>query len=187
VYETHPRPYAEAGFGYPESGQSVINVTNGKLTRLSVDDELFDVRTGVLRSHRMTLDFRTGELRRELEWESPVGRAIKLISSRIVSFTQRSVAAVNYEVEVLGVPTRVVLQSELIANEPLPPQTADPRGSWGLTDVLVGTLGRSDGLWVALTHITRGSGLTVAAVMDHIVAGPEGTGRVRRARQIWGD
>ena len=43
------------------------------------------------------------------------------------------------------------------------------------------------GLWMALTDITRGSGLTVAAVMDHTVAGPEGTGRVRRARQIWGD
>ena len=26
VYELRPLPYAEAGFGYPESGQSVINV-----------------------------------------------------------------------------------------------------------------------------------------------------------------
>ena len=30
-YELRPLPYAEAGYGYPESGQTVINVTNGKL------------------------------------------------------------------------------------------------------------------------------------------------------------
>lgn len=37
-YEQSPLPYAEAGYGYPESGQTVINVTNGKLIRLLVDD-----------------------------------------------------------------------------------------------------------------------------------------------------
>src|SRR5439155_25627458 len=48
VYELRPLPYAEAGYGYPESGQTVINVTNGKLIRLLVDDEPFDVRYGEL-------------------------------------------------------------------------------------------------------------------------------------------
>lgn len=38
-YERRPLPYAEAGFGYPESGESVINVTNGKVIRLLVNDE----------------------------------------------------------------------------------------------------------------------------------------------------
>src|SRR3989442_5436948 len=38
LYELRPLPYAEAGYGYPESGQTVINVTNGKLIRLLVDD-----------------------------------------------------------------------------------------------------------------------------------------------------
>ena len=46
VYELRPLPYAEAGYGFPESGQTVINVTNGKLIRLFVDDEPFDVRYG---------------------------------------------------------------------------------------------------------------------------------------------
>ena len=50
-YELRPLPYAEAGYGYPESGQTVVNVTNGKLIRLLVDDEPFDVRYGKLLSH----------------------------------------------------------------------------------------------------------------------------------------
>src|SRR5215467_7371369 len=48
-YELRPLPYAEAGYGYPESGQSLVNGTNGKRIRLLGDDEPFDVRYGELR------------------------------------------------------------------------------------------------------------------------------------------
>ena len=57
-YETRPLPYAEAGYGYPEAGQTVINVTNGKLLRLLVDDELLDLRYGRLHAHERSLDLR---------------------------------------------------------------------------------------------------------------------------------
>jgi len=50
-------PYAETGYGYPEAGQTVINVTNAKLLRLLVDDQPFDVRSGELRAHERSLDF----------------------------------------------------------------------------------------------------------------------------------
>src|SRR6185503_5201218 len=61
-YEVRPLPYAEASYGLPEAGQTVINVTNGKLIRLFVDDEPFDVRYGELRSHERLMDFRAGTL-----------------------------------------------------------------------------------------------------------------------------
>ena len=59
-YELRPLPYAEAGYGYPESGQTIINVTNGKLIRLLVDDSPFDIRYGDLHTHERVLDFRDG-------------------------------------------------------------------------------------------------------------------------------
>ena len=61
-YETRPLPYAEAGYGYPEGGQSIVDVTNGKILRLLVDDEPFDVRYGELLTHERTLDMRAGTL-----------------------------------------------------------------------------------------------------------------------------
>src|SRR5207237_8869974 len=70
-FELRPLPYAEAGYGYPESGQTIINVTNGKLIRLLADDEPFDVRYGALRHHHRVLDLRAGTLVRDVEWESP--------------------------------------------------------------------------------------------------------------------
>ena len=103
-YEVRPLPYAEAAYGLPESGQEVINVTNGKIIRLFVDDEPFDVRYGELRSHERVLDFRAGVLNRTAEWESPAGKAVRVSSIRLVSFTQRAIGAICYEVEPLGRP-----------------------------------------------------------------------------------
>src|SRR5204862_6072542 len=70
VYELRPLPYAEAGYGYPPAGQSVINVTNGKLIRLLVEDEPFDLRYGQVRSHERVLDLRAGVLNRGCGWTS---------------------------------------------------------------------------------------------------------------------
>src|SRR4249919_1953978 len=62
-FESLPMPYAESGYGYPEEGQSIVNATNGKLVRLLVDDEPFDVRYGTLTRHVRELDLRAGVLR----------------------------------------------------------------------------------------------------------------------------
>src|SRR5258705_789428 len=81
VYEEIPLPYAETAYGYPEAGQTIVNVTNGKIIRLLVDDEPFDIRYGKLRSHERVLDLKAGVLRRTVEWESPTHRAIRVRST----------------------------------------------------------------------------------------------------------
>jgi alpha,alpha-trehalose phosphorylase len=175
VYEMRPLPSAEIAYGHPETGQTIINVTNGKLLRLFVDDAPFDVRFGELRSHERVLDFRAGVLNRNVEWQSPAGKRVRVSSTRLVSFTQRSVAAICYEVEALGVPARLALQSELVANERLPrPASADPRVAVMLEDPLVEEYQNADGTVVVLTHSTRLSGLNLAAAMDHLIDGPPG-------------
>ena len=104
-----PLPYAEAGYGYPESGQSVVNATNGKIIRLLVADEPFDLRYGRLGSHERTLDLRAGTLTREVEWTSPDrGHRCKLRTTRLVSLAQRAIAAIEYIVEPVDKPLRIV-------------------------------------------------------------------------------
>lgn len=118
-YEVRPLPYAESAYGNPEAGQTLINVTDGKVFRLLVDDEPFDVRYGRLRRHERTLDLREGVLRREAEWISPAGQCVRVRSTRLVSFVQRSIAAIQYEVEAVDASARIGVQSELVANEPV--------------------------------------------------------------------
>jgi alpha,alpha-trehalose phosphorylase len=174
-YERRPLPYAEGGYGYPESGQTIINVTNGKLIRLLVEDEPFDLRYGELCRHERVLDLRAGTLTREVEWASPAGRVVAVRSTRMVSLTQRAVAAICYEVEVLDAPALLVVQSELVANEQMPARNDDdPRVEAALTDPLVAEQYRADEAGAILIHHTRRSALRVAAAMDHEVHGPDG-------------
>ena len=173
-YEVRPLPYAEAGYGYPEDGQTVVNVTNGKIIRLLVEDEPFDLRYGQLVQHERVLDMRAGTLRREVEWVSPTGRRIKVTSTRLVSFTQRAVAAIRYEVEALEDSFPIVIQSELVANEVGPEASSDPRAAAALAAPLESEMfGHHEG-GAVLVHRTRTSGLRMAAAMENIVEGPDG-------------
>ena len=173
-YESRPLPYAEAGYGYPESGQTIVNVTNGKLIRLLVDDEPFDLRYGELRHHERVLDLRAGTLERTVEWESPARRTVRVRSTRVVSFDQRAVVGIRYEIEPLDGPSRIIVQSELVANEEMPAQSADPRVAKLLQSPLVSEdCHIPDGnAGAVLVHRTRASGLRVGAAMHHLVEGP---------------
>jgi alpha,alpha-trehalose phosphorylase len=167
-YENRPLPYAEAGYGFPETGQTVVNVTDGKLIRLLVDDEPFDLRYGEVLHHERTLDLRAGVLRREVEWASPADQRIRVRSTRLVSLTQRSIMAVHYEVEAVDAPARVVVQSELVANEHVPAQSKDPRVAAMLDAPLAPVEHQSNGLRAHLIHRTRASNLLMAAAMGHV-------------------
>lgn len=174
-FEAVPLPYAEGGYGYPEEGQSLIDVTNGKLVRLLVDDEPFDVRYGRLSHHERVLDLRGGVLRRKVEWTSPAGQSIRVDSTRLVSFVQRSIAAICYEVEAIGDSARIVVQSSLVANEPVSEPTDDPRAAAALRAPLVAEHHAHHALKATLGHRTRRSGLRLGAALDHVVDGPAGT------------
>jgi hypothetical protein len=82
------------------------------------------------------------------------------------------VAAICYEVEPVDGPARITVQSELTANEQLPPAGADPRVAAALEDPLRGEYHDATGTAVVLVHKTRRSGLRVGAAMDHLVDCP---------------
>ncbi len=173
--EVRPLPSAEAIYGNPEAGEALINVTNGKLLRLLVEDEPLDIGYGELHSHERVLDLRGGVLRRTLVWESPMGRSVRITSTRLVSFTQRAIAAILYEVEALDGDTPVVVQSELVANETVPLPEDDPRAAAALASPLIAEFAGVLDNRALLAHSTRVSGLRMAAAMDHIIDGPPNT------------
>jgi len=175
-YEEIPLPYAETAYGYPEAGQTIVNVTDGKIIRLLVDDEPFDLRYGKLHSHERVLDLKAGVLRRTLEWESPAHRLIRIRSTRLVSLVHRALAAILYEVEPVDGPADLVVQSELVANEPVGDLTGrDPRAAAASASPLSPQFATHEGRRAVLIHSTKKSSLTMAAGMDHVVRGPHGT------------
>ena len=184
-YESRPLPYAEAGFGYPEDGQTVVDVTNGKLFRLLVDDEPFDVRYGDLIRHERTLDLRSGTLVRHADWISPAGKRVEVRSTRLVSFAHRALAAICYTVEAVDAEVRIIVQSELVANEEQPQLTGDPRVAAALNRPLVPVERDIEQHGALLLHHTRNSELLMAAGMDHVVTAPGRVAEETEARDDW--
>jgi alpha,alpha-trehalose phosphorylase len=174
-YETRRLPYAESAYGYPEDGQTLLNVPNGKIIRVLVDDEPFDMRYGTVHHHERTLDLRDGVLRREADWTSPSGQRVRLRTTRIVSFTHRAIAAFCFEIEPVDDEARIVVQSELVANEPIPEQSDDPRAAAQLPSPLQSEHHGHHELRAGFVHRTLASGPRVATAMDHLVEGPEET------------
>ena len=115
-------------------------------------------------------------LRRRVEWHSPAGRAVRVSSVRLVSFVQRAVAAMLYEVEPLD--ERDAARGAVGARR----QRADARRRPTIrapARARVSPL-RSEQFSgrdakVVLVHSTKLSGLRMAAGMDHVVEGPPGT------------
>jgi len=118
----------------------LVNVTDGKVIRLLVNDEPFDIRYAICMNTRACWTFepvnssdgRTGRHRRQPD----PGHL-----DPHVSMVQRAIAAIKYEVEAVDA-VRVVVQSELVANEPAnKPAGFDPRAALEL-----------DSPWTALDH-----------------------------------
>lgn len=174
-HEVRPLPYAEGGYGYPEAGQTVVNVINAKPIRLLVDDEPFDLRYGYVGHHERRLDLRAGTLHRETEWTSPGRRTVRVRSTRLVSLAQRAMLGIEYEVEAVGDAARVVVQSELVANEEIPVTSKDPRVAAVLQSPLRGLVSEHSDEALYMLAETAGSGLRIAAICGHEVHGPDGT------------
>ncbi|QIS04147.1 family 65 glycosyl hydrolase [Nocardia brasiliensis] len=166
-YEKRRLPYAEVGYGYPEQGQTIVNVTDGKIIRLLVGDEPMDLRYGYTEEHERVLDFRSGTLCRSTVWTSPTGHSVRVRSQRLVSFTERALVAIRYAVEPLDDDLDLVIQSDLLTNEPLAVQYGDPRVAARLERPLVSDFAAARDFQAVLAHHTDRSALRMAAAMDH--------------------
>jgi alpha,alpha-trehalose phosphorylase len=173
-FEHRPYTHPEIGYGFPDAGQAVVNITDGKIIRLVAGDSPLDLRYGQVLSHEQALDFRTGLLSRRSEWTSPGGRTVRVASQRLVSFARRSVAAIAYEVEPLDGDLDIAVQSDLLCGERIEVDpTSDPRAGGLIVDPLVPQLSVGRGTACALVHQTKRSGLRVAVGADHVFEAPE--------------
>lgn len=175
-FEIVPLPYAEDGYGYPDEGQTMVNITNGKIIRLLVDDEPFDVRYGELLEHTRELDMRAGVVNRSVLWVSPAGKKVRIRSTRFVSFAHRAAACIRFQVEAVDTPARIVIQSSLVANEPYPVKNGnDPRAGFSAGLRLHPEHHNHRHTHALLAHSTESSNLSMVAAMDHMYQGPENT------------
>src|SRR5580692_5518052 len=127
-YETRPIVYGEEAYGFPKTGQTILNLTDSKTIKLFVDDEPFWLSSANLLSYDRRLNMKSGTLDREVVWETPAGKQLQITSRRLVSLTDRHAAAISYRVTLLNASAPLVISSEMVVNAPSAYSNAeDPR------------------------------------------------------------
>ncbi|MES2263075.1 MAG: glycosyl hydrolase family 65 protein [Pseudomonadota bacterium] len=112
-YESEAIHYPESAHGLAKVNQFMLNVPNAKGIALWLEGERFDLLQGKIERYQRTLDFRTGILQRTLEWTSPQGRQVAIVSRRLVSFENKHLFAIDYEVTPLNFSGQLRLVSSI--------------------------------------------------------------------------
>jgi alpha,alpha-trehalose phosphorylase len=179
-HETWPIQHAEEAFGFARVGQTIVNVPDAKVIRLYVDDEPLLISIADLLEYERTLDFRDGVLRRDLLWRTPSGKRVKISSQRMVSFTQRHLAVMTFEITMLDDPAPVAISSQILNRQDgedeyhvrskAMGEGADPRKAEALGHrVLIpqSNWGDEERGRVALGYKCAQSGMTLGVAADH--------------------
>ena len=101
-YESEKIRYGEMAYGFAEKTQTMLNVANAKIIKLTVDGEEFSIFEGTLNESKRVLDMKKGVLTRSATWTSPKGKTVRIESTRIVSLTNKFAAAIRYSVTPLN-------------------------------------------------------------------------------------
>ncbi|MFD6700815.1 MULTISPECIES: glycoside hydrolase family 65 protein [unclassified Microbacterium] len=186
LHETWKIRHAEQAFGFAEVGQTIVNAPDAKVMRVYVDDEPLSFDEADVREYRRALDFRTGVLEREVLWETPSGKRVRIRDERIVSFVERHLAVLRLEVTVENSDAPVTISCQLLnrqdgedvyggvpsmaAGSPGEKAGFDPRKAERFGDrVLQPAEYWQDGGRSALAYRVANSGMTLAVVADHLV------------------
>ena len=126
--------------------------------------------TTEVREYTRALDMQRAVLGRTVVFRLSNGQQLRVHSERLVSLAQRHLACIRYEVTAVGMPAHVMVslrahhaggrRRRTGARPPAGPPAGTRRPSCP-------TSSRSDGVRVTRTFRARGSGLAVAAGMDH--------------------
>ncbi|WP_149204651.1 glycoside hydrolase family 65 protein [Actinotalea subterranea] len=192
-HETWPIRHAESAYGLAQVGQTIVDVPDPKVIRLYVDDEPLLLSVADLITYERTLDLADGVLRRDVLWRTPGGHRVRIRSQRMVSFTQRHLALMTFEVTVLDASVPVGISSQLINRQegvdeyrsaavaagasegvavaegegaPAP----DPRRAQPLHErVLLPEVHGSEGARAVLAYRSASSGMSLAVAVEHAI------------------
>jgi alpha,alpha-trehalose phosphorylase len=187
LHETWPITYPENSYGQAEAGQSMIAAPDARAFRLYVDEEALELgRTEV--DHADTrLDFRDGTLTSHVVWRTAQGTRVEVRVRQLVSFEERHLVVLDYQVRPLDSRASIHLVSGVALpntgeHVPTPEQADaaatpidDPRKSERVeAGALQPMASRPGPTSHILGYRVRDSGMTLGVGTAHVVRFPEG-------------
>ncbi|MGG5461156.1 glycoside hydrolase family 65 protein [Clostridium sp. B9] len=178
-YESEHIRYGEWNFGFPTESQSLINLPNCKIIRLFVGDEEFSMFSGNVEEYMRTLHMKAGVVTRNLIWESPNGKRVKISTRKFVSFKNKNIMEIEYKVTPLNFSGNITLLSMIDGNVENHTRKTNPLVDYGpfgrrvMKDLI---LINNDDIYYEGT--TKNSKLTMACGCIHEVVGEKLSGGI---------
>ncbi len=178
-HETWPISHAEDAFGFARTGQTIVTLPDSTAMRISVDGEVLRLADADVLAYQRSLDFREGQLVRDITWRSSNGKRVRVRSSRMVSFTDRHLVLYETSITVLDGNAKVTIASQIASHqgdiEDEQPdgdaQQSDPRRAPKFRDqVLQPVAHQASGGRIALCYRTASSKMTVAVAAEHTIS-----------------
>ncbi len=126
-YETYPIRYPEIAYGYPEEGQTMVNVMNAKILRLRIDGEPVRMVPERVGEYERTLDFRTGVLTRRYVFTAPGGAVARVVLRRLISQQRAHCGILDLQLTLQGRGAKVEIESALDIHTHNQSADKDPR------------------------------------------------------------
>jgi alpha,alpha-trehalose phosphorylase len=171
-YDTEAIRYPENAYGFARVNEFMLNLPNAKGIEIDIDGERFNLADGTITAYERSLDFREGVLKRAVDWTSPSGRRVRIVSECLVSLALSPILAQQVTVTLLDAEATIVFTSTLDHAARHGEESFDPRLGSGVSGKALtavetdATPGRS-----LLVSTTRNSGLTLRIETLNEVAG----------------
>ncbi|AVX19567.1 alpha,alpha-trehalose phosphorylase [Carboxydocella sporoproducens DSM 16521] len=187
-FDSEPIIYGEEAYGYARNRQTMLNVTDGKIMQVLVDDQPFSLFRGRILAYRRELDLKTGLLTREVTWEAPAGQQVRLRFQRLVSLQRKHLAALTCEVEALNFNGEITFISALNGDVRNQVSKGDPRTGSGFQGQVLMTEGKgAEGDFAALRQRTKTTAFALVCAMENAIeASREGKREKVEAEQLVG-
>lgn len=173
-YDTHPIHHPEKLFGFPETGEKILNVTDVQTIALAVNEETVNLNTLNTSGYHRFLDMRKGFSGRSAVWTGASGKRIRISTRRLASFVLPELFALEYTVEALDQLT-ISLGPAVYGAVSNFHDPADPRVSGTAFSPLSVESVSVDGTRIQVRSRTGESALQLCTGVDHLITSSNGS------------
>ncbi len=175
-YDTEAIRYPENAYGFARVNEFMLNLPNAKGVEIGIDGERFNLATGTILAYERSLDFREGVLVRSVDWKSPAGRRLRIVSKRLVSLAHSAILAQQVTVTPLDADATIEFTATIDSAVRGGGESFDPRlGSGASARALTTVESSVEPGRAVLVCRTRHSGLTLRVETLASVAGAAST------------
>ncbi|MDR2045149.1 MAG: family 65 glycosyl hydrolase [Clostridium sp.] len=179
-YDFASMPQAEKLCGLVEEKQTMLNIADTQGIRLMLDGEEFSMFQGTVLESSRTLDMKKGITVREVCWESPRGKRVKLEIKRMTSFAILPLFLIEYKVTPLDFGGKLSFCSTHKGDVRNYSDPDDPRVAGESFPYLKKERQQIDeGISFLVSHTSK-SGLEVCSAVKHVVSVTGKTGCLKK-------